>query len=367
MRKLASIQRIERIDPIEGKDKIGLALVENWHVIVRYDQFLPGDLCVYVEIDSVLPEKPEFEFLRSKKFRIRTMKMSGVISEGICFPLSILPDNGGLPYNVGDDVTDLLGIVKFDEYGDEPGPKEEPKERSWIRRFLFRHKITRPLAKRIWRGTQKERRGFPEEVERSDEIRCQNLDWEKMVAKGLRYEVREKLDGQSGTYLLRRNKGLIRFFRPFEFVVASRNIGLPRPDGSSWWEVAERYDVENVLKALIKDHPWVCIQGEVVGPGIQGNPYKLETKDLYCFNLIYPHYKVEGVKAEPLLNALGMKWVPMVDASFILPETCDEMLDLADGKSRIANVDREGLVIRNYENGVSFKAVSRSYLIRQGK
>lgn len=368
-RKLASIQRIERIDPIPGKDQIGLASVCGWHVVVRYEQFLPGDLCVYVEIDSVLPEKPEFEFLRSKNFRIRTMKMAGVISEGICFPLSILPETS-LPYNIGDDVTNILGIKKYDEYPNEPKPVEDPKERSWIRRFLFRHKLTRPLAKKIWGGTKKERRGFPEEVARTDEERCQNLDWDLLLSMGLRYEVREKIDGQSATYLLRRNKGLIKLFKPYEFIVASRNIGLPTPDDSPYWEMALRYDIENVLKNLIRAEGWVCIQGECVGPKIQGNPYGLKENDLYCFNLIYPDGKMEGILAEPLVRGQGLKWVPMVDAAFKLPDTCDEMLSLATGTSRLADVMREGLVLRNYakhDQPISFKAVSREYLLRHEK
>ena len=366
MRKLASIQRIESIDPIPGRDKIGLATVENWHVIVRLSDYIPGDLCVYVEIDSVLPDKPEFEFLRSKKFRIRTMKLGGVISEGICFPLSILPEQS-LPYNIGDDVTDIIGIKKYDEYPDEPKPVEELKERSWIRRFLFRHKLTRPIAKLIWGGSKKERRGFPEEVSRTDEERCQNLNWDFLLSLGLRYEVREKIDGQSATYLLRRNKGIMKLFKPFEFIVASRNIGLATPDDSPHWEVALRYNIEGVLKNLIGNNQWVCIQGECVGPKIQGNPYGLTENDLYCFNLIYPEGKYEGVLAEPIVCGQGLKWVPMVDASFILPDTCDEMLKLATGTSRLANVMREGLVLRNYAKHVSFKAVSREYLIKHEK
>ena len=91
MRKLASIKTITSIAPIEGKDLIGLATVDGWQVIVQKSQFSPGDKCVYVEIDSVMPEKPEFEFLRKRDFRIRTMKMAGVLSQGICFPLDILP------------------------------------------------------------------------------------------------------------------------------------------------------------------------------------------------------------------------------------------------------------------------------------
>ena len=116
MRKLATIREITEIQPIEGRDRIVLATVDGWHVIVTKEDFNVGTKCVYCEIDSVLPEKPEFEFLRSKKFRIRTMKMAGVISQGICFPLSILPvKKDGSEYEIGEDVTDIIGVKQYEE------------------------------------------------------------------------------------------------------------------------------------------------------------------------------------------------------------------------------------------------------------
>ena len=109
-RALAYFFFINSIIPIEGKDRIVLATVLGWTVIVQKD-FNVGDKVVFAEIDSVFPEKPEFEFLRSKKFRIKTMKMAGVISQGIVFPLSILPEG---EYNIGDDVTEILGITQYE-------------------------------------------------------------------------------------------------------------------------------------------------------------------------------------------------------------------------------------------------------------
>lgn len=98
---------------------MSLRSIDGWSVIVKKNEFQVGDKCVYCEIDSVLPEKPEFEFLRNKNFRIKTMKMGGVISQGICFPLSILPES---EYKVGDDVTDIMGVKQY-----EPTMDREPK------------------------------------------------------------------------------------------------------------------------------------------------------------------------------------------------------------------------------------------------
>src|SRR5688572_28543887 len=105
MRKLASIQRIKVIEPIANADSIMKATVLGWQLVIKKDEFKPGGLCVYVEIDSILPNKPEFEFLRNKNFRIPTIKMRGHISQGICFPLHILPNN--IQVDEGADVTDV--------------------------------------------------------------------------------------------------------------------------------------------------------------------------------------------------------------------------------------------------------------------
>lgn len=161
MRKLASIQEIKAIEPIPGKDRIELAHVQGWTVVVQKGEYKPGDLTVYVEIDSVLPERPEFEFLRSKNFRIKTMKLNSVsedgikipvFSQGICFPVSILPGNVIDPCLSKDllidtDVTEFLGIKKYDEYGDAALDEvSEDDAAKSLKRFMFKHKITRPLA-----------------------------------------------------------------------------------------------------------------------------------------------------------------------------------------------------------------------------
>lgn len=366
MRKLASIQKILSIDPIERRDQIGLATVEGWHVIVRYDQFVPGDLCVYVEIDSIMPERPEFEFLRSKKFRIRTLKMAGVLSQGICFPLSILPTGD---YHEGDDVTEILGVTKYDEYNEAMNERPNlPAKKSAFRQFMFRHRVTRPLARLIWQGTRREKTGFPDEVVKTDEVRIQNIPWiVNGKTKEYTYEVREKIDGQSSTFLLRRRKGLSALWNPFEFVVCSRNIRLGAPDNSSYWQVAKQYDIEGVLKKLIRSNAWVCIQGECIGPKIQNNPYKVGAVDLYCFNLIYPFGRVRGTEAEKEVGVYGLKWVPMVNDAYHLPDTVDEVLTYAEGKSALYDTLREGIVIRDYDHGISFKAVSNAYLLKHNK
>lgn len=164
-RKLAHIEKIEWMKPIEGKDRIALAGVLGWTVIVQKSDYEVGQKCVFCEIDSVFPEKPEFEFLRSKKFRIKTMKMSGVLSQGICFPLSILPEGN---YEIGDDVTDIIGITQYEptmdkeEVSDTENEKTVKKYPKFLMTWAWFRKLVLP---------KKQSKGFPSFITKTDEIR----------------------------------------------------------------------------------------------------------------------------------------------------------------------------------------------------
>lgn len=332
----------------------------GWTVIVQKSEYAVGDKCVYIEVDSVLPEKPEFEFLRKKDFRIKTMKMAGVLSQGICFPLSILPEG---TYEVGDDVTDILGVVKYDEYADEV--KQDVKApKSPLRQFMFRHRFTRPIAKLIWKPTRRERDGFPDFVSKTDETRIQNIP-HILENKDVKWIGREKIDGQSGTFFLKRTKNPIPFLPDhYEFGVCSRNRRLITDDGSPFWTVAKKYNLHKVLMEIICDQDWVCIQGEVISPKAQGNKYHVTEPDLYCFNLLYPGRKVACEDAEYALGMHGLKWVPLIVKDYVLPDTVGEILDFATGQSALYPDLREGIVFRNYQTGKSFKAVSNEFLLK---
>ena len=107
-RKLATIRRVENIRPIDGADKIELAKVDGWEVVVKKDEFKVGDMVIYIEVDSLLPEdNPMFEFMRERKFKVKTVKLRNVVSQGIIFPLSILSSVGNLIY---DDNKNIIGV-----------------------------------------------------------------------------------------------------------------------------------------------------------------------------------------------------------------------------------------------------------------
>lgn len=353
MRNLASIKVITEIIPIEGKDKIGLATVDGWRVIVQKDQFEVGGKCVYCEIDSVLPEKPEFEFLRSKNFRIRTMKMAGVISQGICFPMSVLPAGN---YNVNQDVTNIIGVKQYEATMDVETQKEVKASKykfirwlmhfNWYRQFVYKH-------------DHRAGKGFPSFIQKTDETRIQNMPF--LLQDKSKFVATEKIDGQSGTFALTQKKTL--FGKKFEYIVCSRNLRLFNKDNSSYWKVSDKYDVESVLKSIIGDNEWVAIQGECVAPNVQGNKYGVSEADLYVFNVIYPNGRMGTVEASELCREEGLKFVPIV-CTYTLPDTVDEVLAFAHGQSAIGNTIREGVVIRSTDGKTSFKAVDPLFLIK---
>ena len=356
-RKLASIQIINGLHPIEGKDRIVLADVLGWHVIVKKDEFIVGDKCVYVEIDSQMPEKPEFEFLRNKKFRIKTLKLGIVYSQGIVFPLSILPENK--KYDIGDDVTDILGIKKYDPQADEENlinksTKPIKKYPQFLMRWSWFRKLVLP--------SKRQQKGFPMQISKTDEPRIQTIP--EVLQKKEPVVVTEKIDGSSLSALLLKTKTWYGKTK-YEFILCSRNLRLWTPDGSYYWEMARKYNLEAILKQMIGDNEWVAIQGEVYGASIQKNPYKMNNRELRVFNLIYPFGRLGSIEAKEICDKNGLLFVPILDTAFILPDTVDEMLKYASGKSVINNkVDREGVVIRSKDGKNSFKAVSQEYLIK---
>lgn len=357
-RKLAHIEKIEWIKPIEGKDRIVLAGVLGWTVIVQKADYQVGQTCVFCEIDSVFPEKPEYEFLRSKKFRIKTMRMAGVLSQGICFPLSVLPAGN---YQIGDDVTELMGITQYEATMDKE-PVEKATSKKKYPKFLMRWAWFRKLVM-----SKQEAKDFPDFISKTDETRIQNVPF--YLDLDCDYVATEKVDGQSGTFCLKRNrKGLFKSIVYYEFMVCSRNMRIYEKNDSSYWKVVEKYDLKKVLYQLIGDREWVAIQGECVAPNVQKNKYKVTEADLYIFNLIFPEGRVGSLEAKEIVEKQGLKFVPIISERVNLKgKTVAEVLEYATGKSQLYDTLREGIVFRSLDGKQSFKAVSPDFLMKHGE
>lgn len=338
MRKLASIQKIKSLEPIEGADAIEKATVLGWQLVVKKGQFNVGDLCVYCEIDSLFPDKPAFEFLKPRGMRIRTIRLRGQISQGICFPLSILPEDFEITEDA--DCTDILGITKF----------ELP--------------IPAYLSGKI-KGK------FPSFIPKTDETRVQVLQKVLDKYKDEICYVTEKLDGSSATYYI--NNG--------EFGVCSRNLELLEDEENSFWKVARQLDIENKLRSLNGNY---AIQGELVGEGIQGNKLKLRGQTLKIFN-IFNIDKFEYLPYHLFIDfaqKLALPTVPIISTDYKLSNDIEAIVKLATIKSSInPEAWAEGIVIRplvekidlllsveNFNNGrITFKAINPEFLLKYGE
>ena len=170
MRSLASIQTIVSLEPIAGADAIEKATVLGWECVVKKDEFKVGDKIIYVEVDSVMPEKPEFEFLRDRKYRVRTIKLRGQVSQGLVLPIMYNKNT----YDVGDDVTEELGVTKYLS----PSEREEmnqherkiANEKNKLKKFMMRYSWFRSLFL-----SRNKKESFPYWVSKTDEERIQIL------------------------------------------------------------------------------------------------------------------------------------------------------------------------------------------------
>ena len=269
----------------------------------------------------------------------------------------ILPQ--GREYNVGDDVTEILGIKKYDPQAEEEAKlnvstKLVKKYPQFLMRFAWFRKLVLP--------SKRQQKGFPMQISKTDETRIQVIP--EALTNKEPLVVTEKIDGSSLSALLVKNKtwyGKVKY----EFILCSRNLRLWTIDGSYYWEMAKKYNLEAILKQMIGDSEWVAIQGEVYGASIQKNPYKMNNRELRVFNVIYPTGRLGSIKAKEVCDKNGLLFVPILDTNFILPDSIDEILQYATAKSTInPNVMREGVVIRSKDGQHSFKAVSPEYLIK---
>jgi RNA ligase (TIGR02306 family) len=408
IRKLATVARITKIEPIDGAENIELAHVRGWNVVVKKSQFISGDLCVYVEVDSIMfdglaPElaekwkelqkklskaktaeeksdimfdmneiskqntRPEFEFLRASKFRIKTKQIFGQISQGICFPLYILwlnDEHGSYwPASLeeGEDFTEALGITQYIP----PDPASMGGDA----------------------------KGMMQDVGLliSDEERGENLvdKWDQL--RKFTYYKTEKCEGTSFTAYLKNGV----------FGVCGRTIEYKRPEDSFnqkenvYWKVARELDLENKMRSIkfgnLTDDNYkgiknFALQGELIGESIQGNIYKLHGQTVKFYNIFFIDDK-EYLRYDTFIYAiesLGLETVPILDVKYKLPENLEDLFkevdefkttignspdQLAEGFVFVANKDipKTTRLLRAPFNRVSFKVKSRTYDINKNK
>ncbi len=392
-RSLVTIQEVNDVLPIEGADAIECIQILGWYLVAKKDEFRKGDLAVFFEVDSILPDHPVFEFMRERKFRVKTAKFRKQISQGLALRIDevlphfgrhatathnrimgcdFYPNNkevGHMVLGVGTDLTEAIGVTKYDPEGESlSGPSKKTLHPSFKHRFwvVSRYKEYRWKGMRLFYKSKVAKllglddpfvvTPFPSNVPKTDETRVQNLSRHLQIHAGDICYVSEKCEGQSLT-ALRKGKKVNK---------CSRNIDMTKEKNSNWVKMAEKYNLDEIL--LSEDREY-AIQAEIIGPGVQGNIYELAELEIRLFYVydIKGKYKLNLRDFRAFCKKHNLPTVPILDDNFVLPAEIDTLVNMADGKSVInPKVLREGVVIvkrwDDYEGQpYSFKAISPKY------
>jgi RNA ligase (TIGR02306 family) len=317
MRKLASIQRIRKIEPIPNADRIKLAHVLGWQVVIKKGEFKEGDKCVFFEIDAILPKASWSEFMEARKYRVKTIKLRKTLSQGLALPMSILPPGN---YDIGDDVTEVLNVKKHE---------------------------TEFFQRGITIGS------FPGFIPKTNETRIQAYPELLDQIRNVKCYITTKIDGTSATFA--RYNG--------EFIACSRNCRLSLENNSPYSKVEQLYDLKNRIPEGI------AIQSEIAGISIQKNRLELDNHDFYVFN-VFDINKGHYYSFHDMMNfckIFDLKTVPILNNDIFIEQNLEELLELAKGKYEGTNNDREGIVIRSMETiptRYSFKIINNDYLLK---
>ncbi len=351
MRKLVTVRTIDALTAIQGADRIEVATVDGWNVIVKKGEFVEGGLGLFFEIDSFLPVEPRYEFLGKTKehqgktgYRIKTMKMRGTISQGLMLPLELFPE---VTEATDYDFSEVLKVTKYDvAVGKKGQPNMEGRTNS----------------------------SFPSFIPKTDQNRIQNLMSYFNIHKDMNFEVTLKLDGSSCTmYKMARDfKWYEKLFQKlgfkynnYEFGVCSRNVNLKDGD-NNFWNVARKYNIEETLPI------GYAIQGELVAPNIQNNHEKVSGAEYYVFdvrNINENRYLLPDERHEFMAYFIPQaKHAPILHTGQKLFEEhteLDKLLESVEGQSMNPQTISEGRVYKSTtKENITFKAISNKYLLK---
>ena len=397
IRELAYIVKVGWVKPIEGADNIELIGINGWTCIAKKGEFVEGDLAVYFEIDSKLPEAEWSAFMAPKHYKVKTMKLNKfkVVSQGLALPASafgwslvsgedmistaepLIAKGNGDYLAEGDFLTQALGVTYADAEDNARKSSTGDKYKKMAARHpeLFKKSIIKWFYKRTWGkkilfvffGKKKDKNGsWPAWVVKTDEERIQNMPW--ILEDKSEWIATEKIDGTSTTATLKRGK-----FGKDKFYICSRNVVFDEPDKKCYYdsnvytEMAVKYNFEEVLRDILNhyDLDWVTLQGETYGEGIQKRTYGLKGHDFMGFNLIFSDRgRLNSSKSAEIMKSYRIPWVPILNEHFVLPDTVEELLDYATDKSLLDGGMREGVVFRSPDGQRSFKAVSNEFLLK---
>ena len=392
-RSLAHIEKVSWVKPLPNSD-FELIGILGWKCIAESGKFKKGDYCIYIEIDSKVPENKLFSFLQNQDYKLKTMNFKNlkVISQGIAIPLDIFKID--IPHKEGLDVTDLFKITysNLEDYNIKTDLPNEYDLANKRREEIIEESGANWLMKSGW-GKKSMTYLFGEEKDTSQHfptkftnITKTNQEYVENIPNILQDKTpfirTQKCDGLSATYILERiQKSFGR--DEYEFYVCSQNYRLFEVNDNSldnishyYWEMAEKYDIEYNLKDYLKNHndcKYVCWQGEICGPNIQKNPQKLTENHLFCFQMIDSEIgKFDIRDAKRIWDEYGMESVPIETMTYVLPDDFDEFKQTADGYyspdvcEGQTDCIREGWTYYKTTNpSFCFKNVSIKYLLNK--
>ena len=394
-RELAYVVTIDDIKPIEGRDRVECAVVGGWTIMVRKDQFKPGDLGIYFEIDSKVPAKEPFMFLEGKHFKIKTQKYktpNGQFwSQGLLMGAedfgwetiksedgSILSING---YHEGDFLTKELGVTYADpEDNSRKSKSSVDKYQKMAQRMgkKFAKQPYRWLMKRAWGkkllfffyGKKKDTKAWPGHIaSKTDVERIQNMIW--VLQNKNPFVATEKVDGSSMSVMAEYGK-----FNKINKYVCSRNVVFENPeqdcyyDTNIYFEAYEKYHLGEKIEQMLKDLnlPNIAIQMEVYGDGVQKRNYSMSNgeRKIAIFHILSNNVKMPMEKVVELCEKYDLPHVPIIDNNYILPNTIEELQTYVESaSSAIDGLEKEGIVFYDKETGTQyFKFVSPSFLMK---
>lgn len=397
VRELAFLVKIDNIKPIEGRDRVECAEVGGWTVMVQKNQFHPGDIGIYFEVDSKVPEKEPFLFLDKRKFKIKIQKFktpSGQFwSQGLLMHPSdfgwiveedIVIDNKGVAHAADGEsrfLTKLLDVTYAD--AEDNKRKAEPNPDKAINAALARHpKFAKKYGKTVKKNKflrwffvllwGKKRidnaKAWPSHIAaKTDVERIQNMMY--VLKNKEPFVATEKVDGSSCSIMCERGS-----FGKIKKYICSRNVVFDAPDQECfydtniYYEAYQKYNLGEKIVQILKNYdlPNVALQMEVYGEGIQKRNYSTKEHKIAVFHIVSNRVKLPMEKVVEICEKYDIPHVPILNTNYILPDTLEELQNYVEGEnSKIDGLPKEGIVFYDKKTGQQyFKFVSPEFLIK---
>jgi len=354
--KLASVQKVIKLTPIEGADMIETATVLGWEIVVKKNEYNVNDLCAYIQIDTVVPDLPEYEFLRERKFRVRTIRLRKQISQGLIVPLP------AGKWKEGDDLTELLCVKKYEKVDNNPERYEKPRmPKLWHHKayYIFKYNFLYKVFPKLQKLS---RSPFPKNlVSITDEERIQNIPQVLNQYAGKLFVVSYKLDGSSITVIHS------KVFGKSKFRICSRRFEL-HDKKNDWYRVFTDTGFNNEVLKLVKQFGTndIIVQGEAIGK-FNGNHHNLQREQIRLFNIYVNGKRLNQKEFLEVCQKNNIPHCPLYKET-ILNHSLPDILKESEIKDLLnPAADAEGLVWRCVDDNMSFKVINNKYLLKNNQ